>query len=428
MPHTTFPTRPAPLIGRQIAAVVQRAPALGVNGLLERLFSRLVEGLAYPLVWEDPVPDMQAFGIGPEDRLACIASGGCNMMSFLTAGPASVLAADLSPAQVALGRLKLAAARHLPDHPAFLDFFGRADRPGNVEAYDRHIAPHLDSATRRYWETRTARGRRIEQFARGFYRHGTLGRFIGAAHVLARLAGTDLRPFLDCRSIDEQRSFFNARIGPLFDSPLVQSLARQPAALFGLGIPLTQYERLADEGEGDILPVLRTRLHRLLCDFPLKDNYFAWQAITRTYPDPGQGRLPPYLAPEAFETLRHHAARAEVVNRPLTESLAEEMGGSIRGFSLLDAQDWMTNAQLGGLWRQITRTAAPGATVVFRTGGAADLLPGRVPPEVLGHWRYDRAASRAGFEADRAAIYGGFHVYRLREREPQRPAAPQIAT
>ena len=78
---------------------------------------------------------------------------------------------------------------------------------------------------------------------------------------------------------------------------------------------------------------------------------------------------------------------------------------------LLDAQDWMTDAQLNALWQQITRTAAPGARVIFRTGGAADILPGRVSPALLGQWRYDAARSEAGFRADRSAIYGGFHLY-----------------
>lgn len=403
---------PAPTMARQIGALVHRRPALTAAGLTERLFSRLFHGLVYPQIWEDPVPDMAALRIGAGQRLAVIASGGCNMMSYLTAGPASLLAVDLSPAHVALGRLKLAAAQHLPDHAAFFDFFGRADRAGNVAAYDRFLAPRLDPDTRRHWEARSLNGRRIELFARGFYRHGALGRFIGAGHLLARLGGADLRQFLACRTIDEQRSLFNTRIDPLFSSSWVRALASHPAALFGLGIPPAQYDLLAADGE--VTEVLRRRLHRLLCDFPLRDNYFAWQALARRYPCPGEGALPPYLEPDAFEALRAHADRARIVNRPLTEALVDEAPGTIHGFSLLDAQDWMSDAQLGALWQQITRTAAPGASVIFRTGGATDILPGRVPAEVLGQWQLDPDASRDGFASDRSAIYGGFHVYRRR--------------
>ncbi len=259
---------PAPPVARQIGAAVHRTSLLSAEGLMERMFSRLFHGLVYPQIWEDPAVDMAALAIRPGDRLVAIASGGCNVLSYLTQGPGSILAVDLSPAHVALGRLKLAAARTLPDHAAFFDLFGRADLPGNAALYDRHIAPALDGRSRRYWEARSPFGRRIQLFERGFYRHGALGRFIGAAHTLARAAGTDLRGFLDCPDIEAQRSFFYAHIGPLFEAPVVQALARRPAALFGLGIPPAQYALLAGDGDGDVLPVLRQRLHRLLCDFP----------------------------------------------------------------------------------------------------------------------------------------------------------------
>jgi S-adenosylmethionine-diacylglycerol 3-amino-3-carboxypropyl transferase len=50
--------------------------------------------------------------------------------------------------------------------------------------------------------------------------------------------------------------------------------------------------------------------------------------------------------------------------------------------------------------------------VIFRTGGRADILPGRVAPAILEQWRYDLDRSASAFAADRSAIYGGFHLYR----------------
>ncbi|MEO0932113.1 MAG: DUF3419 family protein, partial [Pseudomonadota bacterium] len=68
-------------------------------------------------------------------------------------------------------------------------------------------------------------------------------------------------------------------------------------------------------------------------------------------------------------------------------------------------------AQLNALWAQITRTAAPGARVIFRTGGKDDILPGRVADSIMSRWAYQAAASAKGFAHDRSAIYGGFHLY-----------------
>ena len=399
----------------QLRAAVLGTPAPTAAAPLERLFARLFEDLVYPQIWEDPVADMAALALKPSDRVICIASGGCNMMSYLTAGPASVIAVDLSPAHVALGRLKLAAARHLPDHAAFHGFFAAANLPHNPALYDRYLAPALDAESRAYWEKRGLRGRRIGMFARGFHRHGLLGRFIGATHLLARLGGVDFRPLLAARTIEEQRRFFEAEIEPLLASAPVRFLARRRAALFGLGIPPAQYDKLAADAGGDVLPVLRERARRLICDFPIRENYFAWQALARRYDGAPDAALPPYLAADRFEAVRANAPRARIFNRSLTDLLEGEPAGRLDAYALLDAQDWMSDAQLDALWLQITRTAAPGARVLFRTGGQADILPGRLAPELRARWTYDRAASEAATAADRSAIYGATHLYRRAE-------------
>jgi S-adenosylmethionine-diacylglycerol 3-amino-3-carboxypropyl transferase len=319
---------------------------------------------------------------------------------------------DLSPAHVALGRLKLAAARRLPDHAAFHGFFAAADLPYNTALYDRYLAPELDAETRAYWEARGPRGRRIGMFTRGFHRHGLLGRFIGATHLLARLGGVDFRRLLTARTLEEQRRFFEDEIDPLLASAPVRFLARRRAALFGLGIPPAQYDKLAADAGGDVLPVLRARARRLLCDFPIRDNYFAWQALARRYDTAPDAALPPYLMAAHFETLRENAGRARVFNQSLTDLLEREPAGRLDAYVLLDAQDWMSDAQLDALWLRITRTAAPGARVLFRTGGAPDILPGRLAPELRARWSYDRDASETATAADRSAIYGATHLYR----------------
>ncbi|WP_116134605.1 DUF3419 family protein [Tropicimonas sp. IMCC34043] len=398
----------------QIGAAVNQNAVSTREGVLERAFGRLFRGLVYAQIWEDPVVDMQALALTGQDHVVCLASGGCNMMSYLSAGPASITAVDLSPAHVALNRLKLAAAQHLPDHAAFHDMFGHGNRASNVAAFDRYLAPHLDEQTLKYWTERTPSGQRKQIFRKGLYRHGLLGRFIGAVHLIARLGRVDFRPLLEARSLEEQTAFFDARIAPLYDSPGVRFLARRRASLFGLGIPPAQYEKLAADAGGDIIPVLKERTRKLFCDFPIEDNYFAWQAASRGYNPDGTGPMPPYLEPGNFDAVRANAPRVTVLNRSVTDMLAGQPDASKHAYVLLDAQDWMSDRQLNALWAEITRTAAPGARVIFRTGGVPDILPGRVVPEVLDRWSYDAAASREGTRADRSAIYGGFHVYRLK--------------
>ncbi len=396
-------------------AIRQNRP-LSRQGLLELLFAQMFKGLVYPQIWEDPDVDMEALAITPDSHVVAIASGGCNILSYLIADPARITALDLNKAHIALNRLKLTAARELPSWDAFYRFFGEADEAANVAAYWRFLAPQLDADTRTYWEGRQKFGigsRRISIFSRNLYRYGALGHFIGFVHALARAYGVNPEHALRARTLDEQRTFFNTTMAPLFDKRLVRWMASRQLALYGLGIPPAQYAALASAGGGDMASVIRSRVERLTCNFSFDDNYFAWQAFGRSYGDRDAGPLPPYLKRDRFELVRQRSDRVELLNRSFTEYLESRTDASLDRYVLLDAQDWMTDAQLNALWREITRTARPGARVIYRTAAEPTLLPGRVDDAILSRWTYEEAASRDYTARDRSAIYGGFHLYIL---------------
>lgn len=403
--------------GRRLREAVRRHSSLSPAGLSEQVFASLFRKLVYAQIWEDPEVDMEALAIEPGHTVVTIASGGCNALSYLVADPGRVAAVDLNPAHIAFNRLKLTALQALPDYEAFHRFYGRADDPRNIEAYEHHIRPALDSATCAYWEGRSLSGRRrISMFRRHLYRHGLLGHFIGWGHRVARLYGVDPRDILKTRSLEEQRRFFDESIAPLFDKRLVRWATDRKSSLFGLGIPPQQYEALAgaDGRQDRMATVLRGRLEKLACDFPLAENYFAWQAFGRGYGSEPHAPLPPYLLKRNYEAVRERAGRVSIDNISITELLAARPAASVDRVVLLDAQDWMSDAQLDALWREITRTAAPGARVIFRTAAAENLLPGRVDAAVLARWDYREAESLALHARDRSSIYGGFHLHVFR--------------
>lgn len=393
-----------------VGAAVHRNRLLSRAGISERAFTIAFSSLVYPQIWEDPIIDLEAMELTPDHRIITIASGGCNVMSYLTAKPEHITAVDLNAAHVALNRMKLAAAQHLPGHAEFVRLFGNASSPENVAAFDAYIAPVLDARSLDYWNGRDLRRRRrIERFTCGFYKHGLLGRFIAAGHLAARLFGKNPKRMLTATSREEQIRIYQADLAPLFDKPLIKRLLDQRSSLFGLGIPPAQYDALA--GGRPMHVVIEERLRRLACDFDLKDNYFAVQAFGRGYAADGTGPLPPYLQPENFETVRDNAGRVDVHHISLTTHIARQPARSLDRYVLLDAQDWMDDAVLTELWTEITRTARPGARVIFRTAGEETILPGRVPLPILGQWRYEAEKSRAWTRRDRSAIYGGFHLY-----------------
>ncbi len=395
----------------RLRQAVHRHKAASKRGVQERLFTLAFSGLVYPQIWEDPAVDLEALELKEGEYLVAIASGGCNILSYLTAAPVCITAIDLNPAHVALNKLKLAAARRLPGYTAFHRFFAEADTVENIHAYSTYLKPHLDAETRRYWESRDRLGRRrIGYFGRNLYRHGLLGTFIGAGHLLARAHGHNPRKMLGARSPTEQRQIFERELAPLFEKRHIRWLLNRPTALFGLGIPPSQFEALKGS-EGHMASVLRARLERLACGFPLSDNYFAWQAFGRRYASGGSGPLPPYLQREKFDDLRARAGGVEVVHASFTEHLKGLPGASRDGYVLLDAQDWMTSAQLDTLWTEISRTARPGARVIFRTAGEDTILPGRIGEATLARFDYDAEACRRLTAKDRSSIYGGFHLY-----------------
>jgi S-adenosylmethionine-diacylglycerol 3-amino-3-carboxypropyl transferase len=397
---------------RQLERAVHRNKAASPAGMLERCFTFAFKSLVYPQIWEDPAVDMQALELGPDSRLITIASGGCNVLSYLTANPRQITAVDLNRAHIALTRIKLAAVRHLPDYGSFYRFFGKADQRANLLAYERFLRARLDPETLAYWQGRDLTGRRrITLFSRDLYHHGLLGYTLGLGHLIARLHGIDLKALTRTTSLAEQRTVFERTVAPLFDKRLVKWVTGKRMSLYGLGIPPAQYDALA--GGDDMAAVLRQRVERLACGFAMAENYFAWQAFGRGYAGGESGPLPPYLERTHFDAIRERADRVQVLHRSVTEHLATEPAQSLDAYVLLDAQDWMSDAQLNGLWKEMTRTAKLGARAIFRTAAVPSPLPGRVDDAVLGRWRYDAERSQQLAGQDRSAIYGGFHRYVL---------------
>ncbi|QLF70864.1 DUF3419 family protein [Peteryoungia desertarenae] len=387
--------------------------AMSKDGFSERLFGYLFSGLVYAQIWEDPDVDMEAMELSEGHSIVTIASGGCNMLAYLSRSPSRIDVVDLNPNHVALNRLKLAAFKHLPDHQSVVRHLSTEGDSANSTLFDRHISPHLDPVTRDYWNGRTITGRRrISAFNHNFYRTGLLGRFIWIGHMLARLHGVNMGDMVKSRSMREQRHFFDTQIAPLFDKPFIRFLTSRKSSLFGLGIPPQQYDELASlSDDGTVAPVLRHRLEKLACYFPLKDNYFAWQAFARRYPKPDEGTLPTYLKAEHYPAIRSGVDRVTVHHASVTELLATKPAGSVDRYVVLDAQDWMNDRQLNELWSEITRTATSDARVIFRTAAEISILDGRLSDSLLSQWTYRREQSETLNRKDRSAIYGGFHIY-----------------
>jgi S-adenosylmethionine-diacylglycerol 3-amino-3-carboxypropyl transferase len=255
-------------------------------------------------------------------------------------------------------------------------------------------------------------GRRINYFTKGLYRRALLGRFIGIAHKSAKLLGGDPQRILMAKTMDEQRQIFDESVAPVFERKMIRMLCKLPVSFYSLGIPPAQFEALRRDADGDLVTLFRERVRRLACDFPIENNYFAWQAFGRGYDQQNRQAVPAYLHADIFKVLGERAARAETKLASMTDFLGNEPAASVDAYVLLDAQDWMGRDQLNALWRAISHSARPGARVIFRTAGADSPLTDALEPDILAQWTYEAERSRALLARDRSAIYGGFNLYR----------------
>src|SRR5215470_695347 len=117
--------------------------------MTERIESRArFDLIRYANVWEDADVLVAALRPGPGKRMLSIASAGDNAFALLAAG-AEVVAADLSPAQLALVELKRAAVRRL-GHREALAFLGILPSPDRRPVYEE-LEHDLPDQAREFW-------------------------------------------------------------------------------------------------------------------------------------------------------------------------------------------------------------------------------------------------------------------------------------
>ena len=392
------------------------------QGLLQKLFAVWFDAFVYNQIWEDPRVDIEALEIDGDSRILTISSGGCNALNYIIEGPRSVTAVDLNKHHIYLLNLKLAALKHLPDHDKFFAFFGDGKGENTGSEYLRYIRPHLDRDTRNFWESNTLGGSvlygdRIAFFANaGLYDHSRNGYFLRFFHAMARAFGCRPEEILKARSLEEQTALYTKHIDPFFDTALIKTLGKLPVTMFGLGIPPQQYDELKkDLGQGrTVIDTYRERTRRLACDYPIGENYFAWQAFARRYDTENRVAVPEYLKETNYDALKANAGRLDTKVGSATDVIRNGDTDKFNRFVFLDAQDWMNTDQMTELWSAITEKAEPGSRMIFRTAGAASPLEENLPADLLSKFHYEREISDRLFKQDRASIYGGFHLYVLR--------------
>ncbi len=392
------------------------------QNFLQRLFAVWFDAFVYTQIWEDPRVDIKALELDKNSRILTISSGGCNALNYLIENPESVTAVDLNRHHIYLLNLKITALKYLPNYEDFFAFFGYGKHEKNKENYQKYIAPNLDVKTKRFWESnslvgRIAHGKRINFFKKGgLYEHSRNAYFLRIFNKFSRIMGCKPDELLKAKTPAEQEKLYAEYLEPFFNSFFIKAVGKMPVTLFGLGIPPQQYDEMKKDfvEDGSILDVYRERVKRLAVEYPIYENYFAWQAFARKYDTENRKAIPEYLKEENYNLLKANADKLDTKNGSVTEEIKENKFGTFNRFVFLDAQDWMNAEMMTDLWKAIAGKSESGSRVIFRTAGSSSPLEKNLPKDLLDKFEYKEDISKELFKQDRASIYGGFHLYILK--------------
>lgn len=344
----------------------------------------------YANVWEDAEVLCAALAPAPGKRLLSIASAGDNAFALLAAG-AEVVAADLSPAQLALVELKRAAIRRL-GQPEALAFLGiRRSEEDRRSVYEQ-LERDLPGQARDFWRER------LTAIAGGVVHHG---RFEGYFQLFRervlplvhrRRTVLDL---LEERDEAGRRDFYRRT----WDNLRWRLLFRIFFSRFVMG-------RLGRDPEffryvaGSVSERILKRTEHALTVLPVHANPYVEYILTGSF----KRALPRYLQPEVYPCLRRNLDRLTLFEGPIDEAAHAHRGDGFDGFNLSDLFEYLDAESSAAVYERLLETARPGARFAYwnllvpRRLGEAH--PGRVQP-------LDEEAA-ALFARDLAFFYSAF--------------------
>jgi S-adenosylmethionine:diacylglycerol 3-amino-3-carboxypropyl transferase len=372
-------------------------------GLVNRvsLPGAIDDRLYFAQVREDPLLEIEALAPAADDNLVVVGSGGCTALSLLVEGAGHVASVDLNRTQNHLIELKLAAVTSLP-HDAVLGMLGgtswpRADR---VDAY-AELRLRLSPAALDYWDARRA------MIDRGILDAGVTERFVrGVVTALQLLVHRRSRVerLFACASIDEQKAFFEREWDTLRWRAFFQILLNR--AVFRRAYDPAFFAHLE---QPSFAAHFRARANHTLTELCVRDNYFLHQMLNGLYPVHEPRGVPPYLSEAGGRAISSATDSLTLVDGSVTEYLRSVSDATISGFALSNICEWLSPAAIDELFREVVRTARPGARLCFRNFVGWTEVPDR--------WREivveDRALGERLIARDRAVVQRRIAVCRV---------------
>ncbi len=316
--------------------------------------------IRYAQLWEDADVLTSALGDCAGKTLVSICSAGDNALAMLILDPARVVVLDLSPAQIACLKLRIAAYQVLT-HPEFVELTGSRASTRRGALLNR-VLEATDTETRAFWQTLTPE---VE-------RHGIGG--VGKFERYFRIFRSWLLPLVHSRrTIDavftprsptERQTFFDTRFNTvrwrlllnLFFSRFVMGRMGRDSAFF-------------DHVEGSPAQHVARRIrHAGVTTDPSQNPYMHW-ILKGNHGD----ALPMAWRPEHYEAIRSRLDRLDIRLGSLEAFVSTSEKAS--GFNLSDIFEYMSPETFPQVYGSILTAAEPNARLVYWNM----MAPRRVP-------------------------------------------------
>ena len=347
--------------------------------------------LRYAQLWEDADVLTAALGSTPGRTLVSICSAGDNALAMLTLDPAKVVAVDLSAAQIAALKLRMAAYRTL-EHKQFLELMGSRVCDNRRQLLSQ-VLNACDADTQEFWGP-------LEPLVNS-YGAGGAGKF----ERYFRIFRTRLLPLVHSRqTIDEmfhdkpeaeREHFLNTRFNTwrwrlllkVFFSNTVMGRLGRDKSFF-------------DHVDGSLSDHVAGRVqHAAVRCNPAENPYLHW-IMKGTH---GHA-LPMAWRAEHYNTIRDRLERIDIVQGAL-ETLIDS-GVKADGFNLSDIFEYMSPDVFESVYKQVLTASNPGARLVYWNM----MVPRRVPGSLQNRVATQHPLEEQLKPLDKAFFYSDFVI------------------
>lgn len=358
--------------------------------MTERIDSRArFDLIRYANVWEDADLLCAALRPAPGRRMLSIASAGDNAFALLADG-AEVVAADLSPAQLALVDLKRAAIRRL-SHAEALAFLGARPGPDRRPVYEQ-LERDLSERTRDFWREH------LDDVVDGVIHHGKFEKYF-------RLFREWILPLVHRRStvlelLRERDEAGRTRFyEETWDSWRWRLLFRIFFSRFAMG-RLGRDPEFFRYVEGSVAERILGRTRYALTVLPPRANPYIGYILTGSFAN----ALPRYLQPEVFAAAKKGIDRLTLFEGSIEEAAAAHGGEGFDGFNLSDIFEYIDPVHSAAIYGRLLDAARPGARLAYWNM----LVPRRLAASFPQRARPLEAEARELFARDQAFFYSAF--------------------